>query len=361
LKPTRVFVVSGGASFSLKDVDNGVVAGLRAAGAEVGTYAYDERLGAFKHVLNLMWKRKRKDNPAIEKPPFLHVQLNAISEAQMIAQLNEADFVLFVSGMFIPLPVLKAWRRYSRIPIALLLTESPYDTDHEARWAEQAHVVWTNERSVVERLRSANQAIRYLPHAWLPGVHDVIPKDLSAIPRHDVVFVGSAFKERIQFLESIDWTGIDLGLYGHWKKLPRKSPLRQYVRGGIQENETTAALYRHAKVGLNLYRNTKGWTGKERISGAESMNPRAYELSAVGCFQISEPRAEVAEIFGDAVPTFSTPAECEAVIRRALADDVWRRRCADLAQLRGRGHTWFTRGMQMMTDLRRYQHQEAAA
>jgi hypothetical protein len=357
----KIFVISGGSSFSLKDVDNGVVAGLRAAGAEVGLYAYDERLGSFKYVLNLMWKRRRKNNPLIEKPPFLHVQLNAISEAQMIAQLNDADFVVFISGMFIPLPVLKAWRRYSRIPVALLLTESPYDTDHEARWAEQAHVVWTNERSVVERLRQSNANVRYLPHAWLPGRHDVIPAEMGDIPAHDVVFVGSAFKERIQFLESIDWTGIDFGLYGHWKKLPRKSPLRQYVRGGTLENATAAALYRRAKVGLNLYRHTKGWTGRERITGAESLNPRAYELSAVGCFQVSEPRAEVAEIFGDAVPTFSTPTECEAVIRHALEDDAWRRRCADLAQLRGRGHSWFTRGIQMLADMQRHQHQEAAA
>jgi spore maturation protein CgeB len=361
LKPLKIFVISGGAAFSLKDVDTGVVAGLRAAGAEVGLYAYDERLGAYKQVLEWMWKKRRKDNPAIEKPPFLHVQLNAISEAQMIAQLNDADFVLFISGMFVPLPVMKAWRRYSRIPIALLLTESPYDLENEVRWVEQAHLAWTNERSVVDRLRQVNPQVRYLPHAWLPGVHDVVPEDMSAIAAHDVVFVGTSFKERIAFLEAIDWTGIDFGIYGHWKSLPRKSRLQQYIRGGVQENATTSALYRRAKVGLNLYRHMKGWTGVERIAQADSLNLRAYELATAGCFQVSDHRAEIAEIFGDAVATFTSPAECEAAICHALADDVWRRRCVDAAKLRAQGHTWYTRGIQMMADLQRYQHQEAAA
>jgi hypothetical protein len=352
----RIFVISGGASFSVADVDRGVIAGLRAAGHDVGVYAYDARLGAWHHVLDWLWRRTKRQHPETAKPTFAELQLNALSEAQLIAQLNEADWVLFVSGMFVPLPLLKAWRRYCRIPIALLLTESPYDLENERRWAEQAHMVWTNERSAVEALRSVNPQTRYLPHAWLPGVHDVVPVDLDQVPAHDVVFVGTGFTERIEFLEAIDWTGINLGLYGNWKKLSRRSPLKAYVQGGIQANAVTSALYRRAQVGLNLYRQSKGWSGQDRIAYAESLNPRAYELAASGCFQISDPRAEISEMFGDAVPIVSTPQTCEAMIRRALADAPWRDRCSRLACARVQGHTWLTRGAQIAADLEQMPH-----
>jgi hypothetical protein len=134
------------------------------------------------------------------------------------------------------------------------------------------------------------------------------------VAAHDVVFVGSGFPERVAWLSAIDWRGIDLGLYGHWTLKP-SHPLAGCVRGATTANGTTAALYRRATLGLNLYR---------EAPGAESLNPRAYELAACGVAHLSSPRREIGELFGDLVPQPATPYEAGQVIRQWLGDEPTR-------------------------------------
>ena len=84
------------------------------------------------------------------------------------------------------------------------------------------------------------------------------------------------------------------------------------------DNARAGALYRKARIGLNLYRGTGG-------APAESLNPRAYELAADGVFTVAQPRAEQTERFDGSVATFTTAGELEEAIRTHLAD-AWRRR-----------------------------------
>ena len=120
---------------------------------------------------------------------------------------------------------------------------------------------------------------------------------------HDVVFVGTGFRERVELLAAVDWSGIDLGLYGSWDRRQMPHRLRPYVRANVIPNAHAAWLYRQSKIGLNLYRRPPEGTR------AESMNPRAYELAACGVFQISDRRAEGVETLSYSVPTFRTPEE----------------------------------------------------
>ena len=64
-------------------------------------------------------------------------------------------------------------------------------------------------------------------------------------------------------------------------------------------------------------------------TGAESMNPRGYELAGSGTFFITDVRPEVTEIFGDLVPTFETSQQLEDQIRYWLAHDEERRQVAE--------------------------------
>jgi glycosyltransferase involved in cell wall biosynthesis len=213
--------------------------------------------------------------------------------------------------------------------VGILFTESPYNDDDQARFAALADVCWTNERASVPVLRRANPNTHYLPHAYDPSRHaaTVQLSNEEELARHDVVFVGTLFSERQELLAAVDWSGIDLGLYGQFPYLGSRSRLREYVRGSIVPNEVTAALYRRAKIGLNLYRTSMGF-GRDapRTVGAESLNPRALELAAAGCFTISDHRPEVAEVFGDLVPTFRDPRELETLTRVWLADGPGRDR-----------------------------------
>jgi hypothetical protein len=159
-----------------------------------------------------------------------------------------------------------------------------------------------------------------------------------------VVFVGTAFGQREALLSAVDWTGIDLGLYGIWGDLPPHHELRPFVHDGLVDNAQAGALYRAARVGLNLYRDPAG-------RPAQSMNPRAYELAADGVYTIAQPRPEQGERFGHGVATFTTPRQLEEAVREALADP-WRRQ-ETAARLPGivRDDTYHTRAAQLVAHL----------
>jgi hypothetical protein len=324
----RLCMVHPGASVSTADVHDGLVAALRDRGHEIVPYQLDTRIARAGAWLYLNWRRAKRERPDITKPTSVDVMYQAGLEAIHRALRADCEWVLVVSAMYLHPDVLVMLKRAGR-RIGLVFTESPYDDDRQARVAPLADVCWTNERASVPILRAANPNTHYLPHAFDPLRHNPAIRITGEadLPRHDVVFVGTLFSERQEVLQAVDWSGIDLGLYGQQPYLGSRAKLRQHVKGSIVPNDVTAALYRRARIGLNLYRTSIGFgKGTPRIAGAESLNPRALELAAAGCFTISDYRAEVMEVFGDLVPTFRTPAELETLVRRYLSDDAGRER-----------------------------------
>lgn len=242
------------------------------------------------------------------------------------------------------------------LPVSVLFTESPYEAEKELEVARRVAGCWTHERTAVAAFRAVNDHVAYLPHAWHPAIHTAEPQpDDAAVHAHDVVFVGSGFRERVTFFNSIDWTGIDLGLYGIWADLGLKPQVQACVRGDAPiSNRTAAALYRRAKIGLNLYRRL-GTDLKpdqpENWVTAESLNPRAYELAACGTFGLSEYREEHRDMFGYLVPTFIDPADASKEIQRWLVDPRSRGIAVPELPACVVGHSWTDRAGQVLHDL----------
>lgn len=297
----RVLLVHPGASFSTADVYTGYRDALRRQGHEVIEYLLDQRLEVARKHLRALWRHARHPGT----PTLAHITFEAGERIITQALWHKVDFVLHVSVMYLHPDHLVLMRR-AHIPNVAILTESPYDDAAHERLLPYIDLAFTNERTSVARLRRVNPDVHYLPHAHDPQTHHPDSYIGPHAPAHDVVFVGTGFKERIALLAGVDWAGLDLGLYGSWHLLGSRHPLRRFVAGGVTPNATTAALYRRAKVGLNLYR-----TADE----AHSLNPRAVELAACGCFYVSEYRAEVFEVFGRAVPTFIDASGLEDNIR----------------------------------------------
>lgn len=346
----RLLVVGAGAAYSTLDVETGYCEAFEAAGADVRFYALGARLDAAMGWLYQVWRRRGK--PADSRPGWPDAIYRGSVEALEMALRFDVDWVVIVSGMFFHPDVVGLMRR-AGLRTAVILTESPYEDAKQARMAGLADVCWTNERTSVERLRLANPHVRYLRHAYDPTRHALFEPRLADVPAHDVVFVGSGFPERIELLEAVDWTGVDLGLYGEWTLLGGRAKLRQFVRGGTVSNERAVALYRRAKIGLNLYRTSVTYGRRApRVADAESMNPRAYELAATRCFQLSDARPELEETFGDAVPTFSTAGELSELVRLFLAAPAVRRHeLAAAASERVLPHTFAARAAQVLADL----------
>jgi len=319
----KVLVTAPGASWSTADVEAGLLHGLQHHGIDLVRYRLDTRIDRSARWLHANWRRARKTNPTIEKPNVADVFYQAGIGALEMALRHQVDVVLVVSAMYFHPDVIIMLKR-AGLRVVVLFTESPYDLDKELAIAKLVDGCWTCERSAVTAFQRVNRRVGYLRHAWHPVRHLAGPQPGDEqVPAHDVVFVGSGFHERVTWLSAIDWTGIDLGLYGNWDSLSTRHPLRAFVRGGVTANAVTSALYRRARVGLNLYRTSQGWgPTAPAIAHAESLNPRAYELAACGVIHVSTYRDEVVECFGDYVPTFDTPDQASAQIRTALAFDA---------------------------------------
>lgn len=357
----KALLLEPGASWSTADVSAGLRYGLEAHGVEVVRYLLDHRIDRSHRWLYYNWRRTKKSNPAIEKPNTADVFYQAGVGALEMGLRHQVDVVLVVSAMFLHPDVIVLMKR-AGLRVAVLFTESPYDVAKEVAIARLVDGCWTNERSVVDQFLAVNPNSAYLPHGWHPERHKPGPQPGDdAVAAHDVVFVGSAFRERVDWLSAIDWRGIDLGLYGSWDALPSRHALRQFVRGAHVTNTTTAALYRRAKIGLNLYRTSMGF-GKQapQITHAESLNPRAYELAACGAFHLSTERAEIHEVFNGHVPTFQTATEASALMRSWLADADGRRRIAESLPACVAESSWRERAAQMIGDLETLLQRRAA-
>jgi spore maturation protein CgeB len=355
----KVLLLHPGASWSTADVEAGLRYGLQYHGVHVVPYRLDQRIDFASKWLHTMWRQKKKAQPDLEKPKTHDVMYHAGVGALEMALRHRVDVVLVVSAMLLHPDVIVMMKR-AGLRVVVLFTESPYDEEQELRVAALVDGCWTNERASVPRFAAVNPRAGYLAHAWHPERHFVSSRSIGDLPSHDVVFVGSGFSERITWFNSIDWTGIDLGLYGTWKGLGLNKQVKAAVRGAQVTNEMAASLYRRAKIGLNLYRTSKGWRSGQRIAHAESLSPRAYELAACGAFHLSDHRAEVREVFGDLVPTFTTPHEAAALIRLWLHDAEGRARVAAALPACVAESSWTQRAATVIGDLQNLLAQRAA-
>jgi hypothetical protein len=343
----KVLVCHPGASWATHDVYTACVEGLRHAGAAVVEWRLDGRIERWHAFLHYLWRKQRREKQGQHWPKptpadTLHMATTGLVERAI--EKGCTDLVI-VSAMFLPPEKITLAKR-AGLRVWLLCTETPYDIADELRLAQMVDGVWTHERAALPLFAAVNPRTAYLPHAWRPGVHDVATP--APVRPCDVLFCGSYFPERIAWFESIDWAGIDLHLYGVTELIPASSPLRQYVRGGLVPNAELVRLAKTAAILINFFR--------DPAAGhvAESVNPRIVELAAAGVCVITDPRAEVTEMFGEAVPTFTTAAEAGALIRALLADPFRRRACADTARARVAEAHWHARGQQMIDDLARW-------
>jgi hypothetical protein len=345
----KLLVVHPGASWSTHDVHVGLVEGLRANGVPLAEFRLDTRIARAHDFLHFLWRRQKKAAPGQSwpKPSSGDVLYQASQGIIERALERGCTDIVVVSAMFL-LPDRIELARRAGLRVWLLCTETPYDLEDELRIAGLVDGVWTHERAAIEAFRGVNAQAAYLPHAWRRGVHDK-PASTEA-PLADVLFCGSFFDERIKFFEAIDWTGIDLAIYGGSEMLPTKSPLKRFVRGNIVPNDQVVDLARRSRIVMNLFRSAPQGVA------AESLNPRCYEMAAARVCMVSDARAEVSEFFGASVPTFSTPEEAGALIRALLADSARREALAAQAAEAVAASSWTERTRQVLADLDKWRN-----
>ena len=336
----RVLVVCPGVTFSVSDVYRGLLKGLRACGCEVAELNLADRLEFYARA-------EIKGDDGKYKTAFSEEAALVMAAKGMEAALYEwwPDVVIIVSGFFIP-PAM--WGLLSKRPhhVVYWCTESPYEDDRQGRAARYADTVILNDPTNLEQFRAdVNKRTFYLPHSYDPDIHH--PGDGELV--RDFVFVGTGFPSRIEWLEQVDWTGINAGLAGNWNMVRDSSPLMPLLihqRGECIDNADTAELYRTAKVSLNLYR-------REHSEGAHAdgwaMGPREVELAACETFFFRDRRGEGDDLF-PMLPYATDPHTFSTGLRWWLTHDDTRRTAAVAARVAVAGRT-FTNTARRLLDL----------
>jgi spore maturation protein CgeB len=298
----RAILVHPGPAFSVADVANGYSKALRQLGVAVQDFDLGDVMTFYEAGLRAVGE-----------------QDDGKTAARMAAAaLRQAcfdwwpDVVIVVSAFFLP-PEFYEIVRARGMKVVALLTESPYEDDNQARIAAYADVATINDPTNLGQF-PANT--RYLPHAYDPDVHRPGP----ATPGYesDFCFVGTGYPERIEFLERVDWSGIDVALGGNWCELRDGSPLLPFLAHPLDAccpNDEAVRLYQATKVGCNIYRTS---AQRDALADGWSMGPREVELAACGTFFLTQPRGENRDVL-PMVPTFESPADLSEQVRWWLA------------------------------------------
>lgn len=318
----KVLVVHPGPHFSVADVHNGLVKGLRSTGAQVAEFNLHDRLNFYAEA------HVPKNGEMVRAFDPDAAVLMAAKGLEVVLYEWWPDVVVIVSGFFVP-PQL--WAVMARRPhhVVLWCTESPYEDDRQLRPAEYADTVILNDPTNIDTFRAVNARTFYLPHSYDPDVHH--PGEPDPDLASDFAFVGTGFPSRIEFLEAVDWSGIDVKLAGNWQQVPPGSPLVPFLLHGRTEcidNGDAARLYRSTAVSANLYRQE---ATDESTADGWAMGPREVELAACGTFFLRNPRPEGDDLF-PMLPTFTEPGEFHDLLRWWLAHPAERTAAAASAR-----------------------------
>jgi spore maturation protein CgeB len=301
----RILVVHPGPNFSVADVHTGLIKGLMANGCEVVDFNLDHRLSFYT---NAHLKKNGEYIPAFDYEAACAVAAKGLESA---CYEFWPDVVIVMSGFFVPPDIYRLMRDRTH-HVVLWFTESPYEDDRQLLQASHADTVIVNDPTNLDRFREVNARTFYIGHGYDPHIHN--PHGLKQSLRSDFCFVGTGYQSRIDFLEKVDWHGIQPVLAGNWTQVTDDSPLIPFLlheRGECIDNTDTADLYRATRVSANLYR-------KEAEHDAHAygwaMGPREIELAACHTFFAREPRGEGDDVLW-MLPTFTEPAELGDLIR----------------------------------------------
>lgn len=330
----RILFVHASVDFSIGDVSRGYRAALERAGHDLADYVMPAR---FAYHARALPPEVARDQSFVSK--------NASECIVLEAMYHRADMVVVVSGLNVH-PIALWLCGQVNIPIAVVLTESPYDDKQQAQWVDLTGeegnkpdiLVFTNDRHSADSRRGWV----FLPPSFDPTFHHPDEPDPEMVC--DVIMVGTGWAERQSFLEAVNWDGIDFRIYGVWPGLKDNpdSPLHRFYNPRVIDNSKIAKVYASAKINLNFHR-------KSQV--AVTPGPRVFELAGCGVFSLSDARKGLKEMFGAAIPTFKTPQQLEAQIRLYLKDDMTptRDRMAVEARNCVRDETFDTRVTTMMT------------
>jgi spore maturation protein CgeB len=204
--------------------------------------------------------------------------------------------------------------RAEGIPTAVWFTDDPYYSDFTPRLAAHYDYVFTQDVGCVDFYRRLGHSnVHHMPLAAHPGVYRPLPVALNY--RKDVSFIGSAFWNRVHFMDQVSGALARkrVLISGWWWQR-----LKSYRRLASQINTKawmgpleTARHYFGSKIVINIHRSATddSWNSNRRRIPAQSVNPRTFEIAACGAFQLTDIRNDLSTMYrpGEEIVTYHSP------------------------------------------------------
>lgn len=304
--------------------------GFREAGADVVRFETGQ-----SRVFGLPVNRLTR--PALGRSLRLRKQEALINAAVS----SRPDLVFVLKGEWLDERALSELR--SRVPAALAnyYPDDPFSAPDVGaslwRALPRYDRVYVFSHAFAPRLAALGAKPSYLPFAWDPAMHPHVP------PREDarlVSFVGNWWSDREAWLSAL--LDFDLGLWGNWSGLARRSPLRKRVRGPAVYEQGMSDVLGTSAIVLNFIRIV-----------ANGHNMRSYEAPGAGAFLLSNRTPELGELFreGEEIACFDSPTELRDKVDFFLRNPDERLRIAAAGHLRCQQETYGRRAAAVLRDL----------
>lgn len=172
----------------------------------------------------------------------------------------------------------------------------------------------------------------YLPLAALPDFHRSL--ELTDAERReygaDVAFLGAGYPNRRLAFRPL--RGKNFKIWGSdWEG---ENALAEHIqrRGERIGEDEAVKIYNASKINLNLHSSVRS---DRLVSGGDFVNPRTFELAAMGAFQLVDERSLMSELFApDELATFNTAEEMYSLVEHFLAHPEEREMYAERARTR---------------------------
>jgi len=253
------------------------------------------------------------------------------------------DLLFAVHGGTVPTETIALYRELS-IRTAVYLLDEPYEVERSTSWARAYDWVFTVDRMTVS-IHAARSESAFLPLAY----DDTCFRQEGKSYASDVLVLGSPFEHRLQLLAPLrrKWGRCITWVGRGWRPFcPDGKHVDQFVTP-----EICARFYRGAEIVINIHRDSfwSHW-GETNRGGivATHLNPRFWEASACGSFQLCSYRADI-ETFAPRAVSFETSEQLAEQLDGWWEDEAGRLRIAEDTKRRVMPHTYGVRAQTVIS------------
>jgi spore maturation protein CgeB len=281
---------------------------------------------------------------------------NPKANVETLAARYRPDVMIVLEGMNLSLNVVDRVRHMG-IRTAIWLTDDPYYTDITASYARHYDYLFTLEVNCVQFYREMGcQQVHYLPLAFQPEMFR--PRPVPNGVHRDICFIGSAYWNRVGVFNQItpflaSKRIIISGIW--WERLKKYRLLAPQIQLNTwMPPDQTATFYNGAKIVINMHRAFDDQSynhNSRRITGA-SPNPRTFEISGCGAFQLTDIRDDLVNFYTPDydIVTYASPEEMLHKMNHYLIHEEERKQIAMRGLYRTmRDHTYTNRLITMLT------------